>query len=106
MRPFLLLVFLLVNTVSALAEPITRAEMEAFVQPPFKLGAQINEKGVFDIVNVHDEPAGYIFETQELAPLPGFSGAPINLVVTLDRQLLPSPARRGVIENRVAAQDC
>ncbi|MDJ0992351.1 MAG: 4Fe-4S binding protein [Dinoroseobacter sp.] len=86
MRLLILLLVFLLSAVPVLADPLTRAQVEGYVQPPFKLGNLINDNGVYELVNVYDEPAGYIFETLDLAPLPGFSGAPINLIVTLDRQ--------------------
>lgn len=86
MRPLLLLLALVFSALSAFADPLSRDQVAGYVQPPFKLGALINDKGVYEVVNVHDEPAGFIFETRELAPLPGFSGSPINLIVTLDRE--------------------
>ncbi|MGF1474083.1 MAG: 4Fe-4S binding protein [Geminicoccaceae bacterium] len=53
--------------------------------PPYKLGEPTGSDGVWTIVDAGGGPAGYVFETEPLAPLPGFSGAPINLLVTLDR---------------------
>ncbi|MCI5038675.1 MAG: 4Fe-4S binding protein [Donghicola eburneus] len=66
------------------AEPMKRPELSALVIPPYKLGQPVNDKGVYTIVNTAGVDAGYIFETFPLAPIPGFSGAPINMLVTLD----------------------
>ncbi|MEP3275918.1 MAG: 4Fe-4S binding protein [Stappiaceae bacterium] len=52
--------------------------------PPFSVGEPVNDKGVWTLLNSGGAEAGYVFETGELAPLPGFSGSPINILVTLD----------------------
>lgn len=70
--------------VGAGAEPLTREELAAFVYPPYALGEPLGENGVYQLLNSGGAEAGYVFETEPLAPLPGFSGAPINLFVMLD----------------------
>ena len=61
-----------------------RAALAELVMPPFSLGEPLNDKGVYQLLNSGGAEAGYVFETEPLAPLPGFSGAPINIMVTLD----------------------
>lgn len=56
------------------------------VMPPYQLGERLSEAGVWRILGSGGAPAGYIFETRGLAPIPGFSGAPIDLLVTLDTE--------------------
>ncbi len=71
--------------VPARAEPLDRAAMEALVIAPYALGEPVNDQGVWTLLNSGGGEAGFVFETGTLAPLPGFSGAPINLLVMLDR---------------------
>ena len=66
------------------ADLMTRDQLTEFVQAPYALGAPVNDRGVWSLLNSGGAEAGYVFETQELAPLPGFSGAPINMLVMLD----------------------
>lgn len=68
----------------ATGEPLERSKIEPFVVPPFSLGEAINDKGVYTLLNSGGADAGFVFETEPLAPLPGFSGAPINVLVMLD----------------------
>ncbi|WP_417525358.1 4Fe-4S binding protein [Marinovum sp.] len=68
----------------AAAEPLGRAELESYIVPPMSLGAPINDKGVWQLLNSGGAEAGYVFETEPMAPLPGFSGAAINMLVVLD----------------------
>ena len=66
------------------ADPLPRERIAANVVPPYSLGDPINDKGVWTLLNSGGAEAGYVFETEPMAPLPGFSGAPINLLVMLD----------------------
>ena len=68
------------------AAPLTRAELEPMILAPYALGQPVNEKGVWTLLNSGGGEAGFVFETGELAPLPGFSGAPIDMLVMLDRE--------------------
>ncbi|MCG6904391.1 MAG: 4Fe-4S binding protein, partial [Rhodobacter sp.] len=70
--------------VSSLAEPLPRAALEPYVAPPMVLGERINDQGVWQLLNSGGAEAGYVFETEPMAPLPGFSGAAINVLVVLD----------------------
>jgi transcriptional regulator of nitric oxide reductase/ferredoxin len=54
------------------------------IVPPFSLGEPVGDDGVWQLLNSGGSEAGYVFETEPLAPLPGFSGAPINVLVMLD----------------------
>ncbi len=66
------------------ADPLDRAALEPFITPPMSLGAPVNDQGVWQLLNSGGAEAGYVFETEPMAPLPGFSGASINMLVVLD----------------------
>lgn len=66
------------------AEPLDRAAMSEFVYAPYGLGEELGDKGLWELLNSGGGLAGYAFETELMAPLPGFSGAPINVFVMLD----------------------
>ena len=68
------------------ADPLPREQISEYIMPPFSLGDAVNDKGVFTLLNSGGAEAGYVFETEPLAPLPGFSGAPINVLVILDNE--------------------
>lgn len=68
----------------ATAEGLPRERIEAFIVPPMSLGEALNDKGVWQLLNSGGAETGYVFETAVMAPLPGFSGAPINMLVVLD----------------------
>ncbi len=61
---------------------MTREEAASFVEPPYMLGESIGP-GAWELINLDSRVAGYGFESEPLAPLPGFSGAPINIFVQI-----------------------
>ncbi|MCV6596403.1 MAG: 4Fe-4S binding protein [Mangrovicoccus sp.] len=73
---------------AAIAAPqeglLTREALQDYIYAPYELGEPLNEKGVWSLLNSGGAEAGFVFETEPLAPLPGFSGAAINMLVILD----------------------
>ncbi|MBM3605345.1 MAG: 4Fe-4S binding protein [Alphaproteobacteria bacterium] len=82
---WLFLLFLLIPF-SLRAEPLSREALSSMIAAPYALGEPLNDKGVWSLLNSGGGEAGYVFETGPLAPLPGFSGQPINILVMLDRE--------------------
>ena len=70
--------------VTAFADPLPRDVLEPYILPPMSLGEALNDQGVWQLLNSGGAEAGYVFETEPMAPLPGFSGAAINMLVVLD----------------------
>ncbi|MCU9839755.1 4Fe-4S binding protein [Ruegeria sp. WL0004] len=85
MRALLFWLITICLSVAARADLLSPAQIEPFVKPPLLLGEKFDSSEVYRLVDVYGAEAGYVFETEPLAPLPGFSGAPINLLVQLDR---------------------
>nr|WP_317961465.1 4Fe-4S binding protein [Phaeobacter inhibens] len=65
------------------AEPLSREVIAPYIAPPMELGERLNDEGVWQLLNSGGAEAGYVFETEPMAPLPGFSGAAINMLVVL-----------------------
>ncbi|MFA3919286.1 4Fe-4S binding protein [Ruegeria hyattellae] len=84
MRALLTILLMVLGSLSAKAEPLPREKIETYIRAPFSLGEELNEDGVYSLLNSGGIEAGYVFESEPLAPMPGFSGAPINLLVVLD----------------------
>lgn len=78
--------FLLMSALPLCADPLARDELAGLIVAPYALGEPVNDRGVWELLNSGGGDAGFVFETAPLAPLPGFSGAPINLLVLLDRE--------------------
>ncbi len=83
-RLLLVMVFMICQAVAALAAPLTRDVLEPLIVPPMSLGEPLNDQGVWQLLNSGGAEAGFVFETEPMAPLPGFSGATINMLVVLD----------------------
>ncbi|MEO0362796.1 MAG: 4Fe-4S binding protein, partial [Pseudomonadota bacterium] len=69
---------------AAEAETVSPERLAELVVPPYALGEAVNDEGVYHLLNSGGAEAGYVFQTEPLAPLPGFSGSPINVMVTVD----------------------
>jgi NosR/NirI family transcriptional regulator, nitrous oxide reductase regulator len=73
------------------AGTLTRETLEQAYPEPLLVGERDAAMPVWPIFRrdvTHPEPEllGYVFETVDFTPEPGFSGKPINLMVTLDAQ--------------------
>ncbi|MEM6938790.1 MAG: 4Fe-4S binding protein [Pseudomonadota bacterium] len=84
LRSFFALIWLFLTASLTFAEPTDRDTLAALIVPPMSLGEKISDDGVYELLNSGGAHAGYVFETEPMAPLPGFSGAPINVLVVLD----------------------
>lgn len=85
-RVMFCVLFSLMFAVGAYANPITPKEIIAEkIEPPFQIGETVGD-GVYEIINLDGRVGGYAFETQPIASIPGFSGAPINLLVIIDNE--------------------
>ena len=82
----LVALFWLLLVPAALAGPLPREVIEPLIVPPYALGEMLDENGIWALLNSGGAEAGYVFETAVMAPLPGFSGAPIDMLVMLDRE--------------------
>lgn len=83
LQMFVVILCMILSAAHSSAEPLPREEIAELIRPPFSLGDVLNDKGVYQLLNSGGEAAGYVFETTPLAPIPGFGGHPINLLVTL-----------------------
>ena len=84
MCAILIILLLFASSVSTNADHLPREQIETYICALFSLGEVLNDKGVYSLLNSGGIEAGYVFESEPLAPLPGFSGSPINILVVLD----------------------
>jgi len=66
---------------------MTRADIQQALPPPLTVGerdAQLPVWPIFKQDATTTVLAGYVFESIDFAPIPGFSGTPFNLLVALD----------------------
>lgn len=76
--------WLWLQAAASLAAPLDRDQLAPFIVPPMSLGERLNDQGVWQLLNSGGAEVGFVFETEPMAPLPGFSGAAINVLVVLD----------------------
>ncbi len=80
--------FLMAAATVALSKPaaanLSEGELADIVMAPYQLGEPVGLDGVWTIETSDGGLAGYIFESEPLAPIPGFAGAPMNLLITMD----------------------
>ena len=84
----------------AAAGELDRLDLQALYPPPYEIAERESELPVWPLFRRNGpylEQAGYLFESIDLAPLPGFAGIPINVLVAIDT--------KGVfVEARVVSQ--
>lgn len=59
-------------------------QLKKLIIPPFSLGEKDPSLPLYALLNSADKQTGYVFQTIDLIKIPGFSGAPINLLVQMD----------------------
>jgi NosR/NirI family nitrous oxide reductase transcriptional regulator len=76
-------------TTAAHAGVMTHGELQALFPAPLTLGERDSALPVWPVFKQEATDTvlvAYVFESIDLAPLPGFSGTPMNLLVALDAQ--------------------
>ncbi|MFT5644395.1 MAG: NosR/NirI family nitrous oxide reductase transcriptional regulator, partial [Janthinobacterium sp.] len=83
----LLTLLLMVAAGRAGAGVLTRDALIKYFPAPFIVGEKDAEMPVWPIFKkdmTSTELAAYVFESVDFAPIPGFSGVPMNLLIALD----------------------
>src|SRR5947209_3255187 len=65
---------------------LTRADLERAFPPPYILGQRDDQLPVWPVFKqnaTENQLVAYVYESVDLAPIPGFSGTPIDLLVAL-----------------------
>lgn len=65
-------------------DPLSAEQIEALLPLGYSLGTETAKDGVYGLINYTGVEVGYVFETRPIAPLPGFAGAPIDMLVMID----------------------
>lgn len=87
LRSFFFCMLCLLATAHAAAGVLTRADLAQRFPSPLIVGEQDKQLPVWPVFKQNataTELVGYLFESIDLAPIPGFSGVPINLLIALD----------------------
>lgn len=71
------------------AGDLDQAEIARRFPPPLQVAAKLGEVPAWPLSNEltpDSGPVGYVFESIDLAPIPGFEGTPFNLLIAIDAQ--------------------
>jgi NosR/NirI family transcriptional regulator, nitrous oxide reductase regulator len=74
---------------AARAGDLDHADLVRRFQPPLHVGEKLRDIPAWPITSELEPEAGpvaYAFESIDLAPIPGFEGTPLNLLVSIDRK--------------------
>ncbi|MBL8451414.1 MAG: hypothetical protein JNK97_01600, partial [Zoogloea sp.] len=73
----------------ALAGDLNHTDITRRFQPPLHVGDKLRDIPAWPITSELEPEAGpvaWAFESIDLAPIPGFEGTPMNLLVSIDRK--------------------
>ncbi len=82
-RIFTIILFLSIS-ISNIYASITKEQLSHYIEKPFILGVKDKNIPVWEILDQNKKLHSYIFETYDYAPIPGFSGGKMNLLVQID----------------------
>lgn len=74
---------------AAHAGELTRADIERRFGPPLHVVDKLTDVPVWPLTSELEPEAGpvaYVFESVDLAPIPGFEGTPMDLLIAIDRK--------------------
>lgn len=74
---------------SALAGDLDREAIARRFQRPLHVGEKLRDLPAWPLTSELEPeagPVGYVFESVDLAPIPGFEGTPMNLLIAIDRK--------------------
>lgn len=76
--------FLILSATWAAADLVDEDTLRDAVIAPYSLGEPTETPGVWHLLNGSGAEGGFVIQSEAIAPLPGFSGAAINVMVVLD----------------------
>jgi transcriptional regulator of nitric oxide reductase len=83
-----LLTWLLVP-LTASAGQLDKSDIERRIRPPLHVQEKLSDIPAWPLSSELEPeagPVGYVFESVDLAPVPGFEGSPMNFLVSIDRK--------------------
>lgn len=83
-RWFFSVLFLWLLTASLSLAEVDEKHISEMIIPPYSLGEKTEKEGVWKLLNGAGLENGFVIQSELLAPIPGFSGRPINILILLD----------------------
>jgi transcriptional regulator of nitric oxide reductase len=63
---------------------MTKKELAEFIEKPMSLGEKDKTLALWEVLDKNKELHSFLFETFDLAPIAGFSGGKMNMLVRMD----------------------
>ena len=82
----LLIIFTLFLSLNTLNASLTKEQIQEFVKEPMKIGKNDKNLHSWEVLNSDNTLHSYFYETFELAPIAGFSGGKMNMLVQMDTE--------------------
>ena len=79
----ILIIFILLVSFNNIHASMTKEELTKFITKPMSLGKKDKALPVWEILDENKNLHSYIFETFDLAPIAGFSGGKMNILVKM-----------------------
>ena len=80
----ILITFILLVSFNNINASMTKEELNKFIKAPMALGNKDKKLPVWEVLDKDKNLHSYIFETFDLAPIAGFSGGKMNMLVKMD----------------------
>lgn len=80
----ILITFILLVSFNNIQASMTKKELSKFIDKSMRLGNKDNILPVWEVLDNNKNLHSYIFETFDLAPIAGFSGGKMNMLVQMD----------------------
>ncbi len=80
----ILITFFLLASFNNINASMTKEDLTKFIEKPMSLGEKDKLLPVWEILDKNKKLNSYIFETFDLAPIAGFSGGKMNMLVRMD----------------------
>lgn len=80
-------IFLLSGATALQAGELDKTAIEQRFKPPLRVGEKLREVPAWPLTSELTPaagPVGYVFESIDLAPIPGFEGTPFNLLIAIE----------------------
>jgi len=78
------IIFIFFVSIHNINASMTKEEISKYVKEPLQLGNKDKKLPLWEILTNDKTLHSYMFETYDLAPIPGFSGEEINILVHID----------------------
>ena len=80
----ILIIFFVLASFNNINASMTKEELTKFIEKPMSLGEKDETLPVWEILDKNKNLHSYLFETFDLAPIAGFSGGKMNMLVKMN----------------------